>query len=100
MPNPKSETRNPNQIRSPKSETGRFGLRISGLIRIYGFGLLVSVLSGCSDNRSVEAERRHEDLLRNPFGYNQDDTTDVSGGDIHKLDRDALKKDVSNVFNP
>src|SRR5439155_1328709 len=46
-PNPKSETRNPNEARNPNDETNpsasSFGFRHSGLIRASGFGFRVSV---------------------------------------------------------
>jgi hypothetical protein len=66
---------------------------------IVGCALLTSSLA-CSDNRAPSAEQRQEELLRNPFGYKSDDKQDISGGDIHRLDRDAMKKDLGNVLNP
>jgi hypothetical protein len=44
--------------------------------------------------------QRQDAALRDPFGYKPDMSRDVSGGDIGKLDRDGLKKDLNNVFNP
>lgn len=40
-------------------------------------------------------------MLRDPFGYDAADKKyDISGGQVHELDKDALKKDLRNVFNP
>jgi hypothetical protein len=69
-----------------------------------GFWLLSP---GCaSDNKKPTTQptsmsQRQDDALRDPFGYKPDmRREDVSGGDIGHLDRDALKKDLNNVFNP
>jgi hypothetical protein len=62
--------------------------------------MLILPSTSCTDNRGPSAEQRQEELLRNPFGYKSDDPQDVSGGEIHKLDRDAMKKDLGNVLNP
>ena len=43
---------------------------------------------------------RQDAALRDPFNYKPDMSRDVSGGDIGHLDRDGLKKDLNNVFNP
>lgn len=60
--------------------------------------LLVLCLSCVDTNPS--AQERQEALLRDPFGYKTDDKQDISGGQIHQLDRDALRKDLGNVLNP
>jgi hypothetical protein len=79
------------------------------LVLVY-FWLLVSgswiLLPSCSSNKKQPTTRpsnmsqRQDAALRDPFGYKPDMSRDVSGGDIGKLDRDGLKKDLNNVFNP
>ncbi len=65
----------------------------------------MSLLAGCASDkkpttRPTSMSERQDAALRDPFGYKPDMSRDVSGGDIGHLDRDALKKDVNNVFNP
>jgi hypothetical protein len=80
----------------------RLSLRlcVSSYLRLCLPILLATPLASCTDNRRPSAEQRQDELLRNPFGYKSDDTQDVSGGDIHRLDRNAMKKDLGNVLNP
>ena len=65
------------------------------------------ILPGCaSDEKKGPATRpssmrdRQDAALRDPFNYKPDMSRDVSGGDTGHLDRDGLKKDLNNVFNP
>ena len=69
--------------------------------------LLSSILvfsSGCSDNkkeRRPTAQDRQDQAMRDPFGYSPNiGKPDISGGDIGTLDKDAMRKDLDNVFNP
>ena len=68
-----------------------------------GFWLLSP---GCASDKKKPTTRpssmsqRQDAALRDPFGYKPDMSRDVSGGDIGHLDRDGLKKDLNNVFNP
>lgn len=63
-------------------------------------------LSGCASDKKNPATRpssvsqRQDEALRDPFNYKPDINRDVSGGGISDLDRDGLKKDLNNVFNP
>lgn len=63
-------------------------------------------LSGCASDKKAPTTQpssmhdRQDAALRDPFNYKPDMSRDVSGGDIGHLDRDGLKKDLNNVFNP
>jgi hypothetical protein len=62
--------------------------------------------TGCASSdkkpttRPASMSQRQDEALRDPFGYKPDMSRDVSGGDIGHLDREGLKKDLNNVFNP
>ncbi len=66
------------------------------------------LLSGCASDKKAKApttqpssmHERQDAAMRDPFNYKPDMSRDVSGGDIGHLDRDGLKKDLNNVFNP
>ncbi len=68
-----------------------------------GFWLL---LPGCASDKKGPTTQpssmsdRQDAAMRDPFNYKPDMSRDVSGGDIGHLDRDGLKKDLNNVFNP
>ena len=80
---------------------------ISGLLPI---SVLICVhlwfTPGCASEKKPPTtqpssmSQRQDAALRDPFGYKPDMNRDVSGGDIGHLDRDGLKKDLNNVFNP
>ena len=63
-------------------------------------------ISGCSSNqpttRPGSAADRQNAALQDPFGYSpdMDSTSNISGGGISELDRNAMKKDINNVLNP
>jgi len=67
---------------------------------------VAAVLAGCASDKKAPSTQpssmseRQDAALRDPFGYKPDMSRDVSGGDIGHLDRDGLKKDLNNVFNP
>ena len=69
-------------------------------------GALVAPIVGCASDKKAPTtqptsiSQRQDAALRDPFGYKPDMSRDVSGGDIGHLDRDGLKKDLNNVFNP
>ena len=71
-------------------------------------GAWLGVAAGCaSDNdkqpttQPMNMRDRQDAAMRDPFGYKPDmDSRDVSGGGIGELDREGLKKDLNNVFNP
>ena len=78
---------------------------------LYSFWLLATgywllfAFPGCASDkkpttRPASMSQRQDEALRDPFGYKPDMSRDVSGGDIGHLDRDGLKKDLNNVFNP
>lgn len=76
---------------------------------LFSFWLLATcfwlLAPGCASDKKQPTTRpsmsqRQDDALRDPFGYKPDMSRDVSGGDIGHLDRDGLKKDLNNVFNP
>ena len=69
------------------------------------FAMGVSGLAlGCG---SLETDKpsglreRQERALNDPFGYSpNDDRSDISGGGLMELKKDAFKKDADSVFNP
>ncbi len=69
-------------------------------------GVFVATIAGCASDKQKPTtqpssmSQRQDAALRDPFGYKPDMSRDVSGGGIGDLDRDALKKDLNNVFNP
>ena len=80
-------------------------------ISLIAGALVASVVSaigggGCASDKKpastqpTSMSQRQDAALRDPFGYKPDMSRDVSGGDIGHLDRDGLKKDLNNVFNP
>lgn len=64
------------------------------------------VVSGCASDKKPPTTQpssmheRQDAALRDPFNYKPDMSRDVSGGGIGDLDRNGLKKDLDNVFNP
>jgi hypothetical protein len=69
-------------------------------------GVLVWSLGGCASGKNKPTTRptnmrdRQDAAMRDPFNYKPDMSRDVSGGGIGDLDREGLKKDLNNVFNP
>ncbi len=70
-------------------------------------GVHLWLMSGCASDKSrapttqpSNIHERQDAAMRDPFNYKPDMSRDVSGGDIGHLDRDGLKKDLNNVFNP
>ena len=67
---------------------------------------LIAPIAGCASDKKAPTtqpssmSQRQDAALRDPFGYKPDMSRDVSGGDVGHLDRDGLKKDLNNVFNP
>jgi hypothetical protein len=68
--------------------------------------LSVMAAAGCASDKKAPSTQptsmhdRQDAALRDPFNYKPDMSRDVSGGNIGDLDRDGLKKDLNNVFNP
>ena len=81
-------------------------LSISFWLLATGSWLLVAPPGCASKDKKAPTTRpssmqdRQDAALRDPFNYKPDMGRDVSGGDIGHLDRDGLKKDLNNVFNP
>ena len=69
-----------------------------------GFWLLAPgffFIPGCAKSDRESAGQRSEKTLRDPMGYSpQFEKTDVSGGDWLDYDRDGMRKDMKNVFDP
>jgi len=68
--------------------------------------LCIAVI-GCSDNAKKPTSRpstirdRQNAAMDDPFGYSPySEKNDISGGDIDEWDKDGMKKDLDNVFNP
>ena len=78
-----------------------FNLRASAFI----CGSIFCIV-GCSDNSTATTKptslrERQDAALKDPYGYKPDvDNRDVSGGGLFDLDKDGMKKDLNNVFNP
>lgn len=75
----------------------------------WGLGLFVPAAllmwnSGCQSesSRPDTAAERSQRALQDPFNYSpfEKEKSPVSGGGIRELDREGLKKDTNNVFNP
>lgn len=76
-------------------------------ISVVAVGAWLAMAPGCASDKKqpttqpTNMRERQDAALRDPFGYKPDmNSRDVSGGDIGHLDRDGLKKDLHNVFNP
>ena len=63
--------------------------------------LLPTALCGCGDSRRHSSDQRSEKALRDPFNYSpQFEKTDETGGGLLEYDRDGMRKDLRNVFDP
>jgi hypothetical protein len=83
----------------------RADLVFSSVFWILSSGFLLC--SGCTEHHDQPTTQpagtyeRSEKALKDPFGYSPDmGNTDISGGGISDLDRDALRKDMKDVFDP
>jgi len=69
---------------------------------------LLAPLPGCTYSSSGPEPRtfrqKQEESLRDPINYKPDNENtqpyNISGGGVNNLDKDAMKKDLDNVFNP
>ena len=81
----------------------RFGcvvLAVAGICAVASPGCASSDKKAPTSQPS-SARERQDAALRDPFNYKPDmNSRDVSGGDIGHLDRDGMKRDLNNVFNP
>ena len=92
------------EARSRKPVGGKApSLRFRVLAFSSGLWLLApgfSLTPGCAKN-SESAEQRSEKALRDPMGYSpQFEKTDGSGEGLLDYDRDGMRKDLKNVFDP
>ena len=68
--------------------------------------IAVFMLAGCSSDKQPTTRPgsiydRQEAALEDPFGYSPEvDRSDISGGDIGKFDKKAMRKDIDHVLNP
>lgn len=63
--------------------------------------LVLLAVAGCTydgDNKAKATSQPADSALRNPYVKWNDTSTDVSGGGITNLNRDALKRDVDNLL--
>ena len=75
-----------------------------------GFWLLAPgslLLSACTQpsqaptTQPTDIYDRSEAAIKDPFGYSPDiGKSDISGGGIGELDREALRKDIEHVLDP
>ena len=77
-------------------------------LRLFVFVCLLCVATSCTYN-SGGAEPstlrdKQDQAVRDPINYKPDNENtqpyDISGGGINNLDKNALKKDLHNVFDP
>ena len=79
--------------------------------RLPGFGLghwafmaTVMLLIGCATDpakKPTTFRERQDAALRDPYGYKPENSSrDVSGGGLLDYDREGMRKDFNNVFNP
>ena len=70
---------------------------------------LYFLLPGCTYNSSDQGppsqtlEQRQDAAINDPIKNNYEENTkpyDISGGGINNLDKNALNKDLKNVFDP
>jgi len=63
-------------------------------------GILCFAL-GCADDSKQPTTRSDDALLRDPFNYKPfANDPDISGGSISHYDKNAMKKDLKDVFDP
>ena len=64
--------------------------------------IAAALLAGCAESTSNEpsAARRADNTIRDPWSYQSAPPTDITGGDIGHLDRDAMQRDVDHFLNP
>ena len=68
---------------------------------LYSSVLVFVVIAGCtydSDDKSKATTRTSDRALRDPYGKWSNVDSDVSGGNVNNLDRNALKRDVDNFL--
>ena len=106
------EARMTNSEKDPSRRVSPFGFRHSSFVRISGFVIracavvICAWLVGCSDNSTATTKptslrERQDAALKDPYGYKPDiDNRDVSGGGLLDYDKQGMKKDLNNVFNP
>src|SRR4051794_30644914 len=60
------------------------------------------LLIGCSDSKKKEPTlaERQDAALQDPYGYRPDVRRDVSGGGLTDYDKEGMRKDIHDVFNP
>lgn len=64
---------------------------------------LAGAVAGCeSEQKPTGMRQRQNQALKDPFNYSpyDDDRTDISGGGLMELKKDALKKDLNSAFGP
>jgi hypothetical protein len=90
------------EARSQKPEGWRMVL-LSFWLLAAGYWLLMPGCASSDKKPSTQPSSmsdRQDAALRDPFGYKPDMGRDVSGGDVGHYDRDGMKRDLNNVFNP
>jgi hypothetical protein len=97
-----------NEKRKRKNEKGS-AAKVLRRFSFCVFPFSLVAISGCARDAKVPTTRpsgvkdRQDAALRDPMGYSPNmnsPDTDISGGDIHELNRGAMKKDIDHVFNP
>jgi hypothetical protein len=85
-----------------KTPSGRFRLFVFST----GFWLLASgfslgLLPGCAKSDRESTSQRSEKALRDPFNYSPDfEKSDESGKGWLEYDKEGMRKDLKNVFDP
>jgi hypothetical protein len=74
-------------------------------LRVSAFVCGSILLVGCAPDPNKQPSslaERQDAALKDPYGYKPDmnQNTDISGGGLFDLDKEAMRKDMDRVFNP
>ena len=82
--------------------------RVHGVVMMFnwrnvvGLGMLILIAGGCTyDNDSAKTRpttRPSEAALKDPYGKWSTVDTDITGGGVSNLNRNALKRDMDNFW--
>ena len=97
---PEARSQKPEGEKNPSGRVLAFAFSSGFWLLASGFFLTGFLLPGCAKD-SESAHQRSEKTLRDPMGYSPDfEKTDGSGKGLLDYDRDGMRKDLKNVFDP
>lgn len=71
------------------------------LALVVAFGCNADASKKPPTTQSTRLSDRSSEALSDPFGYSPTfDRTDISGGNVDKLDKKGMDRDLNSVFNP